>query len=290
MHPYLFLFGHRIPTWSATLVASFVAGSLVSYRSLRALQRRGVRISTTHEPGSVELAIEIWGITLAALVVGLGGARLAHVAEDSPFTWLSQLRESGVSGPRNVLGGLILASGAIWWRVRSLHWRASVVADGAIGGVLVAYGIGRLGCHLAGDGCWGQPATRQGWLFACDYVHAVAGAPGHPVLPTSLWEAAIAGSAGVGLALLGRRAGTPGAVWWLGVGVLGVERFFIEFVRVNHRFGVGALALTQAQFVSLFLTALAAAMLLRLAPRRRNSTESIPLRGPATGGPRPGGA
>ncbi len=268
MHPYLFLFGQRIPTWSAALVASFVAGSLVSYSSLRALQRRGVRISTTDEPGPADLAIEIWGIALAALVVGLGGARLAHVAEGSPYTWISQLRESGITGPRNVLGGLILASGAVWWRVRSLQWRAAVVADGAIGGVLVAYGIGRFGCHLAGDGCWGQPATRQGWLFACDYLHAVAGAPGHPVLPTSLWEAAITASAGVGLALLARRASTPGSLWWLGVGVLGIERFLIEFVRVNHRFVVGALALSQAQFVSLLLIALAAVMVLRLAPRR----------------------
>ena len=51
------------------------------------------------------------------------------------------------------------------------------LADATAPGLLLAYGIGRIGCHVSGDGDWGIPNTlpKPGWLsWAPDWIWAYA--------------------------------------------------------------------------------------------------------------------
>jgi len=50
----------------------------------------------------------------------------------------------------------------------------------------------------------------------------------------------------------------PGMVFTIYLFVVGIERFLIEFIRVNYKFNVGGIALSEAQLISLGLLLLAA--------------------------------
>ena len=125
----------------------------------------------------------------------------------------------------------------------------------------VAYGIGRLGCLLAGDGTYGRPSTLP-WAMAFPNGMMPTTVP---VQPTQLYEALVA------FAL-------AGALWWLQersrpllvvatyLMVSGAARFLIELARVNAPTPIG---LTQPQLWSVLLTAAGVVIALRSRGRAR---------------------
>ncbi len=52
-------------------------------------------------------------------------------------------------------GGLIVATLVLWLYFKRLHIRFINVADAAAPTLMLAYGLGRIGCQVAGDGDWG---------------------------------------------------------------------------------------------------------------------------------------
>ncbi|MDV7390741.1 prolipoprotein diacylglyceryl transferase, partial [Arthrospira platensis SPKY1] len=101
---------------------------------------------------------------------------------------------------------------------------------------MIAYGIGRLGCHFSGDGDWGIVAAAQpewwflpDWLWAYDYPNNVAqdGVPiegcefqycrrlDPPVYPTPLYETFMAFIIGGFLWLMRRRMPAAGMLFFL---------------------------------------------------------------------------
>lgn len=52
-------------------------------------------------------------------------------------------------------GGLIVASLSLWYYFRKHNIRFIHVADAAAAPLMLAYGLGRVGCQVAGDGDWG---------------------------------------------------------------------------------------------------------------------------------------
>ena len=79
-------------------------------------------------------------------------------------------------------GGLITAAFAVsvYAERHKIPW--PVIGDSAAPSLMIAYGIGRIGCQLAGDGCWGivNTAPKPGWLsflpdwaWAFNYPHNV---------------------------------------------------------------------------------------------------------------------
>ena len=109
--------------------------------------------------------------------------------------------------------------------------------DAAAPGILVAYAIGRVGCHLAGHTtCCGSPT--ESWIGVA-YPYTLGSDV--RVVPTALFEATLAGA---GAAVVFRCRRHPFACYLV---LHGAERFIIEFLRTNPRHLLG---LTQAQWIS----------------------------------------
>ena len=107
----------------------------------------------------------------------------------------------------------------------------------------VAYGIGRIGCFLAGDGTYGKP-TSLPWAMAFPNGAVPTDIPVHPAqLYEALGAFVIAGL----LWAIGQRwQGWP--VFGAYLVLSGLARLLVEFVRVNPLFLLG---LTEAQVLGI---------------------------------------
>jgi phosphatidylglycerol:prolipoprotein diacylglycerol transferase len=130
-------------------------------------------------------------------------------------------------------------------------------ADIAAPALAVGYGIGRLGCHVAGDGDWGTVTTVP-WGVA--YTNAIIGwvdpstgipyPPGVRVHPTPIYEflesALIFGI----LWTFRKKEYAPGTMFWLYLALSGLARLVVEFWRLNPVFALG---LTEAQWFGVLM-------------------------------------
>lgn len=220
-------------------------------------------------------------ITILAAVVGILGAKVFHNLENLDTFFRdpvgSLLSFSGLT----FYGGLICATIVIVWYAKKNNIKALHLADCITPGVLLAYGVGRIGCHLAGDGDWGiaNPNPMPEWLsflpewvWAYNYPNNVLGEgvrmlegtiyPGYgtqlvpPVFPTAIYEVCMA------LLLFGflwsirKRITTPGMMSSVYLILVGIERFVIEKIRVNNVFDVLGMEVTQAEVISVVLITL----------------------------------
>jgi len=94
-------------------------------------------------------------ITIIALVFGLLGAKLFDIFEN----WGSFLKDpsSFIFSPAGLTfyGGLICATLAIWLYAKKHKIGFWHLNDAAAPCLILAYGIGRIGCQVSGDGDWG---------------------------------------------------------------------------------------------------------------------------------------
>jgi phosphatidylglycerol:prolipoprotein diacylglycerol transferase len=141
------------------------------------------------------------------------------------------------------------------WVVRKnkIPWLRA--ADIAAPALAIAYGIGRLGCHVAGDGDWGT-VTEMPWGVA--YTNAIIGwvdpttgipyPPGVRVHPTPIYEflesVVIFGI----LWALRKKRYAPGMIFWLYLALSGLARLGVEFWRLNPSLALG---LSEAQWFGL---------------------------------------
>ncbi len=143
-------------------------------------------------------------------------------------------------------GGFLGGALAVWLVAHFLPVRTAVVADAIAPGLAAAYAVGRLGCFLNGDD-YGVPS---GLPWAMSFPK---GSPPTTQLvhPTQIYE--VLGSLVI-LALLlwvlEPRLRNAGSLFWSYLGLAGIERFLVEFVRTNTPVALG---MTQAQWMSLGL-------------------------------------
>jgi phosphatidylglycerol---prolipoprotein diacylglyceryl transferase len=94
-------------------------------------------------------------ITVLALIFGLVGAKLFDIFEN----WSSFLKKPSdyLLSPAGLTfyGGLICAAIAIILYSRKNKISIRQLADAIAPSLMIAYAIGRIGCHVAGDGDWG---------------------------------------------------------------------------------------------------------------------------------------
>lgn len=122
-----------------------------------------------------------------------------------------------------------------------LPWGA--VAGAIAAPLSVAYGIGLIGCFLAGDGTYGKPTSRPwGMAFPDGVVPTVVA-----VHPTPLYETIAAFLIAGALWALGR-SWAPISVFGAYLGLSGLARLLVEFLRVNDAVWLG---LTGAQLFSI---------------------------------------
>ncbi len=268
-----------------------------------------------------ERKIRIWphdrvgDIVIFAAIFGFLGAKIFNSLE----TWdefiknpvESLLSFSGLT----FYGGLIIAALSIWYYARKHKIGFWYLNDAAAPALMLAYGLGRIGCQVSGDGDWGIPnsayavgpdlksipstiqnfqiqvdkntdyfmsefhslnvphLTVKGpsflpnWLFGYPYPHNVIGAgikiPGCsgpycsylpiPVFPTPFYESVIC----IGLFFLlwsvRKKFKVPGTMFAFYLIINGIERFFIEKIRVNSRYSIFGFHPTQAEIISTLL-------------------------------------
>ena len=243
MYPILFQFGPlTIYSFGAFMALAALSAAWVVHAELK---RRGY---------NTELASTI---VFAAAIGGLLGARLLFIIEEwdnflaAPVNYI--LTGAGFTWYGGFLGGVI----AVSWVIKKHKIPWLVGADIAAPALALAYGVGRIGCHVAGDGDWGK-ITDVPWGVA--YTRAIIGwadpntgipyPPGVRVHPTPIYEF-IEGVIVFGILWsLRKRNYTPGTIAWLYLILGGIARFVVEFWRINPSLAFG---LSEAQWFSLIL-------------------------------------
>lgn len=189
-------------------------------------------------------------------------ARLEALSGDAPLFSFNGL---------NYYGALIAGTLTYLYINKRYGIRPAVALDIGSLGMMLAYAIGRIGCHVAGDGDWGiantqpRPNWLPQWLWASRYPHNsvhqgmyIPGCTGShctmlqtPVYPTPLYEAIICFCLFLLLWKLRRTIKKPGILFAYFAILNGAERFCIEFIRINPRYHLGYWNLSQAQVLAL---------------------------------------
>jgi phosphatidylglycerol:prolipoprotein diacylglycerol transferase len=208
-------------------------------------------------------------LVFAGAVGGLIGARVLFILEEwnsfVRYPWEFIYSGAGFTWYGGVIGGVLAAT----WVVRreGIPWLKA--ADICAPALAIAYGIGRIGCHVAGDGDWGIETTVP-WGVAytnaiIGWVHPLTGLPyppGAKVHPTPIYEFIQSLVIFAILWSLRKKTHPDGTIFWFYLILSGVARFTVEFWRVNPPIALG---LSEAQWFSLVLVA-AGFVLLYLQP------------------------
>jgi phosphatidylglycerol:prolipoprotein diacylglycerol transferase len=170
-------------------------------------------------------------------------------------------------------GGLVFGGLSFFYIGYRYRIRIIDMADIGSPGMMLAYGVGRIGCHLAGDGDWGinnihpQPAILSWlppWVWSFRYPHNIIDVgmymPGcvqqhcfilpAGVYPTPLYEAVVCITLFFLLWLFRYRIKTPGLMFSFFLILCGLERIVAECIRVTPRYQVLHINFSQAQLIS----------------------------------------
>jgi phosphatidylglycerol:prolipoprotein diacylglycerol transferase len=222
-------------------------------------------------------------ITVIAAVFGVLGSKLFHILENLDSFSRDPAGMIFSTGGLTFYGGLICGGIAIVWYLTRKRIPVPRFADAVAPGLMLAYGIGRIGCHLAGDGDWGiassleaKPAWIPGWLWAETYPNNILGVtlPGDGVYPTSIYEFLMAAALFLLLWSLRKHSFIAGWLFSLYLVLNGLERLLIEQIRVNNTYSLFGLEATQAEIIASILV-LAGIVLLALTSRRVPAPETV---------------
>jgi len=217
-------------------------------------------------------------ILLWAAVAGFAGAKLFNALEN----WDDFMRDPvgmliGFSG-LTFYGGLICGGAAVLYIARKNKIGPLTMLDIGGPGMMLAYGVGRIGCQMSGDGDWGIPnlspkphwlSWLPDWMWSFNFPHNVnmvdpdnripdcvgkfCYALKLPVYPTSFYESVVCLLLFLVLWQLRHKFKAPGVLFGIYMILNGIERFFIELIRVNTRYHLAGISFTQAEMISLIL-------------------------------------
>jgi phosphatidylglycerol---prolipoprotein diacylglyceryl transferase len=272
-------------------------------------------------PQPEERKIRIWphdrvgDIIILGAIFGFLGAKIFNSFE----TWDDFVKDPVGSllsfAGLTFYGGLIMAALAIWYYGKKHKIGFWHLNDAAAPALILAYGSGRIGCQVSGDGDWGIPNSAYAvgnnlktvpgsvlqfqeavsknndyylsefhslnvphlsvkgpsflpnWIFGYSYPHNVIdqgikipGCNGQycsylpvPVFPTPFYETIICICLFFLIWSLRKKFRVPGTLFAFYLILNGIERFFIEKIRVNSRYSIFGFHPTQAEIISSLL-------------------------------------
>jgi len=222
------------------------------------------------------------GIVAVAVVAGIVGAKIWHVldspAEFHAIGWGVLWDTAGFAW----YGGLAFGIAALVLQGMRAKIGGLRILDLSAPAAAVGYGIGRIGCFLSGDGCYGieiRPVHVFGMTF---HPWGMAFPPPAlqpvwvPVYPTPLYE--LAAGLLIGWFLWWRlgKNHPVGAILGQYLVLSGIARFLVEFIRRNPKVLWG---LSNAQLASVGAVAAGAALVLwaatRPATEKKGSTTPV---------------
>jgi prolipoprotein diacylglyceryltransferase len=222
-------------------------------------------------------ASELMGsILLWAAVFGFAGAKLFNALEN----WGDFMKDPvgmliGFSG-LTFYGGLICGGAAVLYIARKNGINILTMLDIGGPGMMLAYGVGRIGCQMSGDGDWGinnlspKPnwlSWAPDWMWSFKYPHNIndegilmnncLGKYCHElpvgVFPTSFYETVVCILLFFVLWGIREKIKFSGIMFGIYLILNGIERFLIELIRVNTKYHVAGINFTQAELISIFM-------------------------------------
>lgn len=286
MRPILFQIG-PIPVYSYGLMMA-IAFLVADYLLGREFKRLKLNVNYANE------------MVVLALVSGIVGAKILYLIENLKDFLASPLEMLFSAGGLTWYGGFILAFIILFVYAKRKKLPILKVLDAVAPALALGYGIGRIGCHLSGDGDYGIPTSLPwGTIYANgtlkptyalrDYFERfpelaekygywekaskIVGEDKFGVItefdtfiklhPTPIYEFLIMLLIFTFLWIYRKRIKYSGELFGIYLIFSSIERFFIEFIRINPPLIFG---LSEAQLISIVIFIAGVAMLKKLKP------------------------
>ncbi|MBW4889480.1 prolipoprotein diacylglyceryl transferase [Mucilaginibacter sp. HMF5004] len=259
--------------------AGFAYWAYVEKKKIQEEYPKAVQKTITVHPYELMGSILLW-----AAIWGFAGAKLFNGLEN----WDEMMKDpvGMLIGFRGLTfyGGLICGGVAVLYIANKHGIKPLTMLDIGGPGMMLSYALGRIGCQMSGDGDWGinNTAPKPGWfswapdwMWAFKYPHNVNGSDGNnpipgcvdqlgkigkycyqlrvPVYPTPFYETIVCGLLFIFLWSIRKKFSSPGLMFGVYLILTGVERFFIELIRVNTKYHVAGISFTQAELISIIL-------------------------------------
>ncbi len=228
-------------------------------------------------------------IIMVAAVSGVAGAKLFHLLEypEELVRFFTEPSLQSFLGGLTIYGGLIVGGIAVALYGRRHGLAFNPLSDAAAPGLMLGYGVGRIGCQVSGDGDWGIPNPHikpdwlswlPDWMWSYQFPNNVNGIYGQQpagytgklieagdpwpifqgygtyldpgVYPTAFYETIAAVAIFFLLWNLRKRLAIPGQLFAVYLFLNGLERFWVEKIRVNIEMDFLGIQLTQAELIS----------------------------------------
>lgn len=260
--------------FSSDLIISLILGLIFMMLSFYLNKKNKAIEKELIEPQ--DLIGTLLGVTL---ISGVLGAKLFYLFEDGIT------RENLFSfGGLTFYGGLICGTLGVIFYAKKNKISIPHIADAFAPILMLSYAIGRVGCQVSGDGCWGientisKPNLIPNWLWSSQYIN---GTGSHVldnnmfVWPTPIYETILC------LVIFGilwsirKKIKIGGLLFSIYLILNGIERFFIEEIRVNETLiwlkNSISIEITQGQLIAILLFTTGSILSLYLLKKRKNA-------------------
>ncbi len=255
-----------------SLPGGLVFGAISAYMRFREKEKLKKDVPTT-ETLALHPYEQVGNIVIISAVAGLLGAKLFHNLENIDEFLADPLDALVSFSGLTMYGGLILTSITLYFYSKKVNIPFLHMADSAAAPLMIGYAIGRIGCHMSGDGDWGivnnlnKPSFLNilpNWFWKFNYPHNVISdgipIPGcegkhcymlaEAVFPTPLYESIACILLFFVLWFFRKKINKTGVFFSLYILLNGIERLLIEQIRVNTKYHIGSYEITQAEIIA----------------------------------------
>ena len=182
-------------------------------------------------------------ILLVAIPAGIIGSKVFHIL-DHMDEFLADPTGTVFSGAGlSIYGGLLFALFFAYFIIKRSNQPVLKILDIASPCIAIGYGFGRIGCHIAGDGCYGIETSSILGVAYPDGIVPIS----YTVYPTPLFESFFSFIVAILLLQLRKKELPQGMLFFIYLILNGASRFCVEFIRRNPVVFAG---LTQAQIIA----------------------------------------
>ncbi len=257
---------------AGNLPGGLLLGALLAYMKYREKEKQK-KPSPISEKIAVHPPDQVGNIVIICAVAGLLGAKIFHNLENID-EFLADPVEALLSfSGLTMYGGLIVTAITLYYYSKKNNLPFIHLADSTAPPLMIGYAIGRVGCHMSGDGDWGIVNTWNkpsflnflpDWMWKYKYPHNVISEgipiPGcegrhcyelaEAVFPTPFYESVACILLFFVLWSVRKKIKKPGVFFSLYILFNGVERLLIEQIRVNTKYHIASFAITQAEIIA----------------------------------------
>ncbi len=269
-NPQTFILSANGSWWGGLLVAAASGGWAWYDKKRHQLPKPKTEIINVHPYE------QAGNLLLVTAVFGLLGTKIFHILENLDDFAQDPIGAIFSFSGLTFFGGLIVGGIAMVYYGYKNHIKPLHIADAGAVAVSLGYAIGRVGCQISGDGCWGVPNPHPkpawmsflpDWMWSYDFPHNVnrvgeiidnctgkyCYALDMPVYPTSFYETMMMLVVFGLLWAFRKKLSIPGLMFSVYLILQGFERFFIEQIRVNNQFHFLGMDVTQAEIIAVLL-------------------------------------